>query len=372
MPTPEPPPGRLRVGHVTQGLDVGGQEKLLVEFARHAEREHFDLHFSRLGTQGPLAEPLQASGWPVTSLETPGGTSAAGWFFILHASFARPTGRGPHARRPAAHLWRPCGLAGARADRPAHAPSWPIASRFEASSLAHPPGRSLHRSLRLRLAGQRRFVEKLGVPADKVMTIWNGIDLDRFAYRGYCPGGPIVAVARLSPEKGLDVLLRAMAEVLRTEPRIRLEIAGDGPLRSDLEGLAAELHIQANVRFLGEISDVPSLLARASLFVLPSHSEGISLTLLEAMARGLPVVATKVGGNAEVVVNGETGFLVPPNDPSALAHRLRQVGMDSDRCQMFGRAGRRRVEAHFDIRRVLVEYEKLYHAPVLPGARSLL
>ena len=129
---------------------------------------------------------------------------------------------------------------------------------------------------------------------------------------------------------------------------------------ADLEGLAAELHIQANVRFLGEISDVPSLLARASLFVLPSHSEGISLTLLEAMARGLPVVATKVGGNAEVVVNGETGFLVPPNDPSALAHRLRQVGMDSDRCQMFGRAGRRRVEAHFDIRSVLAAYERLY------------
>ena len=87
--------------------------------------------------------------------------------------------------------------------------------------------------------------------------------------------------------------------------------------------------------------------------MLPSHSEGISLTLLEAMARGLPVVATKVGGNTEVVIDGETGFLVPPDDPAALAAKIRQLVNDIDRCQMMGRAGRHRVEAHFDIRRVL-------------------
>ena len=110
-----------------------------------------------------------------------------------------------------------------------------------------------------------------------------------------------------------------MAQVVRTEPRVHLEIAGDGVLRADLEKLTAELGIAGNVRFLGEVADIPALLSRASLFVLPSHSEGISLTLLEAMARGLPVVTTSVGGNTEVVIDGETGFLVPADDPAALA-----------------------------------------------------
>jgi glycosyltransferase involved in cell wall biosynthesis len=108
------------------------------------------------------------------------------------------------------------------------------------------------------------------------------------------------------------------------------------------------------------ISDVAGLLGRASLFVLPSISEGVSLTLLEAMARGLPVVATRVGGTPEVVVDAETGLLVPPRDPAALANAIVQVASDCERARQLGEAGRRRVERHFDIRRMVADYEGLY------------
>jgi glycosyltransferase involved in cell wall biosynthesis len=199
------------------------------------------------------------------------------------------------------------------------------------------------------------------------MTLWNGIDLERFAFAGFSPGGPLVTVARLSPEKGLDTLLHAMAEAVRAEPGIHLEIAGDGPLRSELEQLAKNLGLDRHVRFLGEVRDIAALLSRASLFVLPSNSEGISLTLLEAMARGLPIVTTKVGGNVEVVIHGETGLLVPPASPPALAGAILKILGDSSKSQLMGRAGRRRVEAFFDIRQVVAQYEKLYLGSDLGG-----
>jgi len=358
MVTPESSSRILRIGHVTQGLDMGGQEKLLVEFARHADHNLFDLHFISLGGLGPLAPALEEQGWRVTALDSPGGLKPR-LVFRLARLFRGLDVVHTHDDRPLIY--------GAFAARLARVPT--VVHTHHHGRLPHITRRQ---SFLIRWAARltsrfvcvsqdsARFMEQQGVPATKVSTLWNGIDLERFAYHGYCPGGPFVTVARLSPEKGLDVLLRAMPLILRTESGAHLEIAGDGPLRSELERLAAELQIQNRVRFLGEVQDIPTLLARASLFVLPSHSEGISLTLLEAMARGLPIVATKVGGNAEVVIDGETGFLVPPNNPAALADTIRQLFGNDDKCQMLGRAGRRRVEAHFDIRAVLAEYERLY------------
>ena len=352
--------GRLRVGHVTQGLHVGGQEKLLVEFARQADRELFDLHFISLSGRGPLADALQKLGWPVTALEAPEGLRPSliarlALLFrrlqldVVHTHDDRPLIYGA----PAAWLARTRTILHThhhgRLPQTTPRQSWLIR---QAARLTH--------CFVCVSQDSARYMEEIGVKASKVRTLWNGIDLDRFAFRGFAPGGPIVTVARLSPEKGVDVLLKAMAQVLHSEPRVRLEIAGDGVLRASLERLTAELGISAQVRFLGEVADIPELLARASLFVLPSHSEGISLTLLEAMARGLPVVTTRVGGNTEVVIDGETGFLVPANDPNSLSARILQLVHDADRCQMMGRAGRHRVEAHFDIRGVLAGYERLY------------
>ncbi len=347
-----------RVFHLTLGLDVGGQEKLLVEFARHADRRKVDLHFVSLGTRGVLADDLEACGWPVTALGAPSGLRPA---LVLRLARLFRRGRADvvhtHDDRPNIHGAPAAKLVGARV----------VHTR-------HSQGSLLSRRQALLVALVSRFTDRFvcisrdsaawavrhGIPRRRVRTIWNGIDLGRFAYTGPCAGGPAVIVARLAPEKDVDTLLRAAATIVRACPDFRLEIAGDGPCRGDLERRAAERGLGECVRFLGAVRDVPALLARARLFVLSSLTEGISLTLLEAMARGLPVVATEVGGNVEVVRPGETGFLVPPQQPDQLAQTLLQLWLDPVLGARLGRAGRQRVEGLFDVRRMVAEYEALY------------
>jgi glycosyltransferase involved in cell wall biosynthesis len=124
--------------------------------------------------------------------------------------------------------------------------------------------------------------------------------------------------------------------------------------------LASELDLSDAVDFLGEIHNVPEVLAQSSLLVLPSLTEGISLTLLEAMACGLPVVATNVGGNPEVVVDGQTGYLVPARQPAQLAACMVDLLRNPTRSVEMGRRARERVLRHFDVSRLVSDYESLY------------
>jgi glycosyltransferase involved in cell wall biosynthesis len=195
-----------------------------------------------------------------------------------------------------------------------------------------------------------------------VLTLRNGIDVSRFTYAGPHKGGPVVTVARPRPEKGLETLVRAAALAAAERPGFRLEVAGDGPCLLGLQKMVRTLGVGEHVRFLGEVRDVPSLLARASLFAQSSVEAGISRPLLEAMARGLPVVATRVGGNPEVVADGASGLLVPPGDPPALARAMLELGADRNRGRQMGLTGRRRVEQGFDVRQMVARYEALYRA----------
>jgi glycosyltransferase involved in cell wall biosynthesis len=363
---------RLRVAHVTLGLEVGGQEKLLVEFARHADRQRFELRVVTLGERGPLAEEVEACGWPVTAL----GVS---------------TGLRPGLVLRLARLFRRWGTDAVHShdDRPLiyAAPAARLARVPRVVHTRH--GQSFWMTRRQRLLvnataaltdrfvsvseDARRLTLRHGVAAKRLGVIWNGIDTERFAFSGPRVGGPAVTVARLSPEKDVATLLRAAARIVAERPHFRLEIAGDGPCMPALRQLVGELGLDGHARLLGRVRDVPALLARASLFVLPSLSEGISLTILEAMARGLPVVATRVGGNCEVVADGETGVLVPAGEPAALAEAILRVLRDPEAGRRIGRAGRQRVERYFDVRRMVAEYEALYAGqtatPAMPEPR---
>ena len=192
-------------------------------------------------------------------------------------------------------------------------------------------------------------------------VLYNGIDLTRFdAARRPRAAGRSSRSPASARKRILRTLLHAAALAAREDDAFRLEIAGDGPCMADLRRTAAELGLDGRVRFHGQVRDVPALLARAGLFVLPSLTEGVSLTLLEAMACGLAVVATRVGGNPEVVADGETGLLAPPGDPAALAAAILRLRRDDLERRRMERAGRRRVERCFDVRRMTAEYEKMY------------
>jgi glycosyltransferase involved in cell wall biosynthesis len=166
-------------------------------------------------------------------------------------------------------------------------------------------------------------------------------------------------VARLSQEKGHKVLINAFKQVSQ-KLNAKLLIIGDGPLKETLMQQVQDLQIQDRVLFLGFRKDIPQLLAMIDLFVLSSFTEGISLTLLEAMASGKPVVATMVGGNPEVVVNRKTGYLVPAGDATSMAEMMISLLGDHQKRQEMGIAGRERVIEYFSMENMNAGYTKLY------------
>jgi glycosyltransferase involved in cell wall biosynthesis len=216
----------------------------------------------------------------------------------------------------------------------------------------------------------------VGIAARRVAQIYNGVDVQRFqpaAASGVrpipgCPFEPsqhliVGAVGRLQAEKDPLTLVRAFAQAVRMPAglgaRLRLVLVGDGPLRDAVAAEVAALGLQGQVWMAGVRGDVPAVLQGLHVFALPSRAEGISNTILEAMACGLPVLATAVGGNPELVLPGETGLLVPPADPGAMAEALVQLA-DGPRAQALGQAGRQRVEQHFSLQAMVGAYQQLY------------
>jgi glycosyltransferase involved in cell wall biosynthesis len=358
--------GLCRIAHVSLGLEMGGMEKLLVEFARHADRERFQLHFICLEGRGKLADEVEALGWPVAALGKRPGVRP-GLILKLARLFRRLDVDVVHTHNTAAYFYAVPAARLARVPTVVHTRH---GQRCNATPRQNRVFRFLSRFVDTMVCvseDSRRLARGEGIDPGKTCTIWNGIDLSRFAYTGPTPGGPAVIVARLSPEKDVETLVRAAAIAAERFSGFRLEIVGDGVCRASLEELSAQLRLDDRVRFLGEMDNIPELLGRAALFVLPSLTEGLSLTLLEAMARGLPVVATCVGGNPEVVSQGETGLLVEPRSPESLADAMVRVVVQPELARQMGIAGRRRVEEFFDVRRMIAEYEALYLASELAG-----
>ena len=217
---------------------------------------------------------------------------------------------------------------------------------------------------------RRWLIQEVRLPPHKITTIHNGVDLSRFGdlerhtarlRLGLSGDAPVIGtVGRLDPVKDQAGLARAFAMVLKAQPAAMLVIAGDGPCRADLLRLVAELGIADRVRLLGARSDVPAVLAAMDVFVLPSIAEGISNTILEAMASGLPVVATRVGGSPELIEDGVGGTLVPPQDPSALAGALTVYLDEPGLRTLHGKCARRRATERFGLERMCDAYAGAY------------
>ncbi len=175
-------------------------------------------------------------------------------------------------------------------------------------------------------------------------------------------------ITRLVWKRGHEELLEAAALVARGEPTARLLVVGDGPLRSTLEQKVKELGLNGTVRFLGAVPRAARLLPHFNIFVLSSVWEGMSNGLLEAMAAGRPVVATRVGGNPEVVVDGVSGLLVPPRDPQAMADAVLRLLREPELARRMGEAASRRVEKEFSLPRMVHRMESLYDEMLAPRA----
>jgi len=226
------------------------------------------------------------------------------------------------------------------------------------------------------------LVRSKRLPANKVLVVRNGISLERFDPERIPPPGMrrslgigeraqlVVVLARLEPQKGHRVLLDAWKLVAESFPRARLVCLGDGALRTELQTRAAESEIASSVSFMGYQSNVADWLALANFTVLPSFFEGLPLAALESLAAARAVIGTAVDGTTEVVIDGQTGLLVPPGSPELLAAAIGRLLASPELARRMGRAGRQLVEKHFSERNQVQQTERLYEA-VLSGQPPL-
>jgi glycosyltransferase involved in cell wall biosynthesis len=220
------------------------------------------------------------------------------------------------------------------------------------------------------------ILRRSGLPSAKIATIPNGVDLDRF--RAACPtlrdeiGGAsriVGLVGRLVDGKGGALLLHAAVSVLATFPQTKFVFIGDGPLRAEWEALANRLGIRRSVVFTGTRNDMPEVYASLDVVVLPSVDEGTPMSVLEAMAAGRPVVASRVGGVPDLIVPGVTGLLIDSGDSEALSTAIVQLLEDPALAHRLGENGRLQVARRFSSRAMAKSYIALYKR-AMPALRS--
>jgi sugar transferase (PEP-CTERM/EpsH1 system associated) len=352
------PPG---VAHVVLGLQVGGLERVVVNLAGGL-RERFRPIVVCLEGGGAFQQELEKLGIPVHVL---GKKNGVDWNAVKKlASICRQERvEIVHTHNPAAHFHGV--MAAVRANVPVRVHTkhgrnhTTDRKKVWANRIA-----SWFTDVIVPVSDDTRDVvlQIERVRPTKVRRIWNGVDTDlyRDTSRAGDRGPVIGTVARLSPEKDQRTMLAAFRLVLGEIPEARLVIAGDGPCAADLKAFAHQLGISRSVEFLGLRNDVPALLDKFAVFTLSSRTEGLSMTVLEAMSAGSPVVATDVGGNREIVSPPECGLIVPPHDPKALADGYLTLLRDPVRRTQLGEAGRARAAAQFSLREMVQRYGEIY------------
>lgn len=352
----------IRVVHLVTTLAIGGLERVVLDLVRRRTQDTFSMHVICLDSSGVLERAFSELGVAVETIGTAGSVPIRILRLARRLRQLKP--HVLHTHNPQAHLHGALSARLAKVPLVVHTKHGrEYADRRLIAALSRLGSRWTSRFVAVSddAADVARTLER--VPTRKLRVIHNGIDVDRFAVRDARPsraGARAVTVGRLEPVKDQVTLLRAVRVVVDTNPTFQLDIVGDGPSRPELEAQQNALGLTGHVRFHGYREHVGPFLDASDFFVLSSISEGVSLALLEAMACGLPAVATDVGGNREVVVPGETGYLVPAGSPAALADAMCMLQADATNLDRMGRAARRRVEGAFNLSRVVAQYEGMY------------
>jgi glycosyltransferase involved in cell wall biosynthesis len=215
-----------------------------------------------------------------------------------------------------------------------------------------------------------------GVPAEKVIRIYNGIEVDHYLPQDQKGSRAkirnefnidadtllIGSVGRLVWQKGFGYLVRAIPEILKTFSRTKILLVGDGPLCDELEALAEKLNVEEHIIFTGFRDDIKDILSAIDVLVVPSLLEGFPMITLEGMAMAKPIIATRIDGIKEQIVDGESGILIPPRDPNAIADAIIRLGKDKNFAQNLGLEARRRVEERFTVEKMVAETERVYQS----------
>ncbi|MDR1853404.1 MAG: TIGR03088 family PEP-CTERM/XrtA system glycosyltransferase [Azoarcus sp.] len=371
---------RLRVLHVVHGFGIGGLENMLVQLINRLPADEFEHVVLALTTIGASRARVSRPDVRFVALDKPLGHA-----WRLYPRILRLL---RELRPDVAHT---CNLAAleiapllrlAGVARYVHAEhGWEMADRAGDNARARWLRRLYrwfpHQQVAVSAEIRDYLLHEIGVPAAKVTLIPNGVDLDAFAPRRVgealvvpgCPFEPgrhwlVGTVGRLAAEKNQASLVRAFARAVKSgAPRaadMRLALVGEGALRDELEALLRREGVRELAWLAGGRDDVAAILRALDCFALPSWVEGTSCTLQEAMATGLPVVATAVGGTPQLVRDGDDGLLVPPDDDAALAAALLACAADPDRAKAMGARARERMRCDFDIAVAIERYRALF------------
>ncbi len=216
------------------------------------------------------------------------------------------------------------------------------------------------------------LINKVGLSSRKVTLVQNGVNLDHYSdpksaftevkeVLGVPPTSPVVGIIGLfHPVKGHSFFLKAAFQIIREVPTTYFVMVGDGPLRQNLEALAQSLGIRGKVIFTGFRDEIPEILTAIDVCVVPSLSEGLSMALLESMAAGRPIVATRVGGNCEAIRDGKDGILIPPSDHIALAKSVVTLLRNKSLCNQLGQSARTTASERFSLKQMVESYETIY------------
>jgi glycosyltransferase involved in cell wall biosynthesis len=355
-PSPARSGSPARLVFLLQDLKFGGTQRQALELARRLDPARFRPEIWLLWAGDDLAPLARDAGLPLTWLSRrkrvapvarllghllQGDIDLLLPFTVVPNIWGRLLGR--LARVPA--IVGNC-RGGAAPRRQRERWLWPLAQHLVCNSAAL----------------QRELTRRYGVPAARLSLIPNGVDVDYFQPAPVeSPANPavILSVARLVPDKDLDTLVRAFALVAPDFPLAQLWLVGEGPLQAAIQQLAEEILPSGSYQFIAPQADLRPLFQQARMLALSSRTEALPNVVLEAMAAGLPVAATAVGGVPELVAPARTGWLAPPGDPPALAEILRRLLADPEKCRAFGRAGRRRAVQDFSLGVMVRRYEEV-------------
>jgi glycosyltransferase involved in cell wall biosynthesis len=365
---------KIKLAHVTFDMSIGGAERVICDLAQHTNQEQYDV--SVICLQQPLGvfgEILRAEGFIVETLcRKPGfdislirgirGIIHKKGLQLLHCHQYTPYVYGvlAAAGTPCKVIFTEHGRFYPDRRKPKRVLINPILNRLTAKVTA------ISEATRTALSVYENF------PADHIEVIYNGIDDTdiRFADSGGLKAelgidskAPVLGtVARLDPIKNHPMMIRALKEVHLKQPEVVLLIVGDGPEMSSLKSLVHELAISDRVFFPGMRNDVQRFYKIMDLFLLTSFSEGTAMTLLEAMAAGVPCIATDVGGNPEIVADGETGYIIPNDDPASLKKCVLKILESKSLRETLCCAARKRFEERFTVQKMVSGYQKLYES----------
>lgn len=376
---------QIRVVYLVHTLGLAGLENVVVSLINGLEPSLFACTIVSL--QEPLQNKVDTERVQVVSLDKKGGNDPR----LIYRLYRFLRQERPHIVQT--HNWGTL-LEGALAAKLAgvpiviHAERGTIEGRRRNLFVQRRLLKVVDQVLSASEALRQRLAASTGFPYEKIKPIPNGVDVSLFSPRPTekqrirknlgleLTAIYIGTVANLRPVKNHALLLRVGSRLCQSHEQVRFVFAGDGPLKEQLVALAEELGISTKVRFLGARSDIPEVLNALDIFVLPSLSEGMPNAVLEAMACGLPIVATRVGGIPELIDDGNTGFLVPSEDERQLEAILGHLLHDDAKRRALGEKGRQRVLECFRLERMVNEYQELYSSLVIGrasrGMRSAL